>query len=135
MPTLVAIAVVLASVFGTEWLVDTWLGEDRRYWIALAGLAVVVLSSVLIKASGINELTRLLRKMVIGAGIGAVLRRLGLRMTWLRSGLRIFGVETEPELHPQEGFRWSGFNDWVLQLGWGGSLVGMGMLWTGIVVG
>lgn len=135
MSTLVSVAVVVATVFGTEWLVDAWLGEDRRYWMTLAGLALLLLAGALIKASGINEVTRLLRNAVIGAGIGAVLRRLGLRLAWLRGGLRMVGVETEPDQQPQAGLRWSGFSDWLLRLGWGGSLVGLGMIWTGMIAG
>ena len=135
MPTLVSIAVVVATVFGTEWLVDGWLGEGRRYWIALSGIALMVLSGALVKASGINELTRLLRSAVIGAGIGAVLRRTGLGLPWLRSGLRMVGVQTEPETRPQAGLRWSAARNRLLRLGWGGSLIGVGMIWTGALAG
>lgn len=135
MSTLFSIAVIAATVFGTEWLVDGWLGEDRRYWVGLVGLALMLLAGALIKASGINELTRFLQKVLIGAGIGAVLRRLGIRAPWLRSGLRLTGSETEPETRPQTLPRWSRLSENLLWLGWAGSLVGIGMIWTGFTGG
>lgn len=135
MPALISIAVVVATALGADWLVGTWLGEDRRFWFALAGVGMMALAGVLVKASGIHEVTRLLRNAVIGAGIGAALRRLGLRLPWLRSGLRIAGIDTEPETRHQAPLRWSGPSEWLLRLGWGGSLVGAGLIWTGLFAG
>ena len=59
-------------------------------------------------------------------GIGAVLRWVGLR--------RAAG-ETKPEPQPGVPFRWSKASSWMLNLGWAGTLVGMGMVWTGVVGG
>jgi hypothetical protein len=135
MHLLLSIAVIAAAAFGSDWLVDGWLGEDRRFWIALAGITLLVLSGALVKASGINELTRILRNALVGAGIGAVLNRLGLRLPWLRGGLRMVGVETEPETKPQDtlsGLRLSGR---LLRAGWAGSMVGLGLVWTGVFAG
>ena len=132
---LLSIALVAAGVFGTEWLVDTWLGEDRRFWVSLAGFALVLLAGALVKASGINELTRVLRNLLIGAGIGAALNRIGLRLPWLRSGLRLIGIETDPAERPPEFPRWSRSSEWLLMLGTAGSMVGMGMVWTGMFGG
>lgn len=135
MPTLISIAVVVGTAFGAEWLVGTWPGEDRRFWFALAGVGMMVVAGVLVKASGIREVTRILRNAVIGAGIGSGLRRLGLRLPWLRNGLRIAGVETEPEKRLQAPLRWSGPSEWLLRLGWVGSLIGAGLIWTGLFAG
>lgn len=121
---LLSIAVVVATAFGTEWLVDGWLGEDRRFWVSLGGVALMVLAGALVKASGINEMVRLVRGAVIGTGIGAVLRWVGLRKA---------ASETEPE--PDAPFRWSRASSWLLNLGWAGTLVGIGMVWTGVVGG
>ena len=126
MHMLLSIAVLVATVFGTELLVDGWLGEDRRYWVGLGGLALMVLAGALVQASGINEMTRLVRNAVIGAGIGAALRWVGLR--------RAAG-ETEPEPQPGVPLRWSKASSWMLNLGWAGTLVGMGMIWTGVAGG
>lgn len=131
MSTILSIAVVVASVFGTEWLVDGWLGEDRRAWVAYGGLGVLLFASALVQASGVQELTRFLRKVLLGAQIGAVMRRLGLELPWLRRGLRMVGIETEPETRPQEAPRWSKLGQGLLVLGWASSLVGIGMVWTG----
>lgn len=135
MPVLVSIAVIVATVLGTDWLVETWLGEARRFWVALAAIPLLVLSGALVKASGINELSRILRNAVIGAGIGAALRKAGWSMPWLRSGLRVFGVETEPERKIPEPPRWSATSEWLVRLGVAGSLVGVGMIWTGAFAG
>ncbi len=135
MDILLSIALIAATVFASDWLVDGWLGEDRRFWIALGGIALLVLAGALVKASGINELTRILRTALIGAGIGAVLNRLGLRLPWLRSGLRMVGVETEPEKRPPEALRGLRLNGWLLWTGWAGSMVGLGMVWTGMFAG
>ena len=121
---LLSIALVAAGVFGTEWLVDTWLGEDRRFWVSLAGFALVLLAGALVKASGINELTRVLRNLLIG-----------VRLPWLRSGLRLIGIETDPAERPPEFPRWSRSSEWLLMLGTAGSMVGMGMVWTGMFGG
>lgn len=135
MNVILSIAVVVATIFGTEWLVDAWLGEGRRFWVAITGLALLLLAGALVKASGINELTRLLRNALIGAGIGAALTRIGLRLRWLRSGLRMVGFETEPETRPNEALRGLRLSGWLLWLGWGGSMVGLGMVWTGMFGG
>jgi hypothetical protein len=135
MNLLLSIAIVAAGVFGSEWLVDNWLGEDRRFWVGLAGIALLLLAGALVQASGINELTRVLRNLLIGAGIGAALNRLGLRLGWLRGGLRLFGIKTEPQERPPEFPRWSRSTEVLLTLGWGGSLIGLGVVWTGIFGG
>ena len=132
---LLSIAVIGATVFGTEWLVDGWLGEARRFWVTVLGIALLALAGALVKASGINALTRYLRSAVIGAGLGAALKRTGLQLPWLRRGLRMAGVETEPEGQPKPAPRWSGISEWLLRLGWAGTLVGIGMVWTGVVGG
>jgi hypothetical protein len=131
MSTILSIAVVLATVFGTEWLVDTRLGEAQRHWVLIGGLGLLVLATALVKASGIEELTRYLRTVLIGAGIGAALRWAGVQATWLRRGLRLVGIETEPETRTQPLPRWSRVSEWLLWAGWAGSLVGIGMVWTG----
>lgn len=69
------------------------------------------------KASGITELTRMLRNLLIGAGIGAALNRLGLRVGWLRTGLRLIGIETEPHERPPEPPRWSRWSERLLVAG------------------
>jgi hypothetical protein len=131
MSTLISIAVILTTVFGTEWLVDNWLGEERRVWLAYAGIPLLLLSGVLVQASGLNEVTRILRNALLGAGIGAALRRFGLRLPLFQSLLRLFGVETEAETRPGPELRWSRLSEWLLMSGWGISLVGLGMIWTG----
>lgn len=129
---LLSIAGVAATAIGSEWLVDSWLGEDRRLWLGLAGIALLLLSGALVKASGINELTRMLRTLLIGAGIGAALNRLGLRLGWLRRGLRMVGIETEPDSHNHKGPDAASFGGKLLTAGWAGSLVGLGLTWTGM---
>jgi hypothetical protein len=136
MHTLLSIAVIVAVAFASEWLVDTRLGEARRMWIGLGGVGLLVLAGALVKASGVEALTRYLRSVLIGAGIGAVLDRAGLRLTWMRRGLRLIGIETEaakpgsPEA--SQGPRvFSG----LLWAGWGASLIGVGMIWTGVFAG
>lgn len=135
MPTLVSIAVILVTVFGTEWLVDGWLGEDRRHWVALAAIPLMLLAGALVQASGINEVARVLRNAVLGAGIGAALRRMGLQLPILRSGLRLMGVETEPESRPVAPLRWSGLSEWLLRFGFVCGLMALGMIWTGVFAG
>ncbi len=135
MSTVISIAVILATVFGTELLVDTQLGEDRRLWVAYAAIPLMLLSGALVQASGINEVTRLLRNAVLGAGIGAALRRFGLRVPLFRSLLRLFGVETEAETRPAPELRWSRLSEWLLMSGWGLGLVSVGMIWTGAFAG
>lgn len=121
-----SVAVIGATAFGTEWLVDGWLGEDRRYWVGLGGVALMFLAGALVQASGINEMTRLVRNALIGAGIGAALR-------W--AGLRKAAGKTRPEPQPGAPLRWSKASSWLLNLGWGGTLIGIGMVWTGVVGG
>lgn len=135
MPTILWIAVVVATAFGTDWLVEGWLGEARRYWVGIAGVALTVMAGTLIKASGIGALTRYLRNALLGAGIGAALNRAGLRLSWLRRGLRQVGVETEPETRPDMPLPLTGVGGWMLNLGWAGTLVGIGMVWTGVFGG
>lgn len=135
MPTVISILVILATVLGTEWLVDGWLGAERRQWVAYASIPLMLLSGALVQASGINEVTRLLRNAVLGAGIGAALRRFGLRVPLLRSALRLVGVETEPETHPAPKLRWSRLSDGLLTVGYGLGLVSLGMIWTGAFAG
>lgn len=126
MHMLLSIAVVVAAAFGTEWLVDGWLGERGRFWVGLAGVALMILAGALVQASGINELTRLVRNAVIGAGIGTALRRIGLRKSTSGDG---------PETQPGAALRWSKASSLLLNLGWAGTLIGMGMVWTGVVGG
>lgn len=135
MSTVIMIGVILATVFGTEWLVDSWLGEELRVWVAYAAIPLILLSAALVQASGINEVTRLLRNAVLGAGIGAALKRFGLRLLLLRGALRLFGVETEPEGRPAPELRWSRLSELMLMIGWGLGLVGSGMIWTGAFAG
>jgi hypothetical protein len=136
MQTLVSIAVVVAVAYATEWLVDTSLGEARRFWVWIAGVGMLLLSGALVKASGVEALTRYLRSVLIGAGIGAVLDRIGLRLTWLRRGLRLIGIETEAA-KPGSPAAWQGprIFSGLLWAGWGASLVGIGMIWTGAFAG
>lgn len=135
MQLILSLAVIGVTILGSEWLVGSWLGEDRRTWVGLAGVAILFLSGALVKASGINELTRVLRNAVVGAGIGAALTRAGLRLGWLRRGLRVIGIETEPKERPPEAPRWSRLSEGLLMLGAAGSLVGGGMIWTGLFAG
>lgn len=135
MPTVISIAVILAAVFGTEWLVEGWLGEARRHWVALAAIPLMLLSGAMVQASGINEVTRLLRNAVLGAGIGGALRRFGLRVPLLRSALRLAGVETEPDVQTAPGLRWSRLSEWLLMIGTGLGLLSVGMIWTGVFAG
>lgn len=129
----VSIAVVVAVAFGTEALVDSWLGEERRLWIGLGGLALLVLSGALVKASGVEAMTRYLRSAVVGAGIGAALDKARLRLGWLRSILRLFGIETE--LQATGGAQGPRFTGWLLWSGWAALLVGLGTVWTGMFGG
>lgn len=126
MHMLLSIAVVVATAFGTEWLVDGWLGEDRRFWVGLAGVALMFLAGALVKASGINEMVRLVRGAVIGAGVDAVRRRLGMRNA---------AGGTDVEAKRDRSLRWSWASGWLLNLGWVGTLIGMGMIWTGVFAG
>ncbi|MFM7336512.1 MAG: hypothetical protein ACKO1H_19250 [Tabrizicola sp.] len=135
MSTVISLAVILVAAFGTEWLVDNQLGEDRREWVAYAAIPLMLMSGALMQASGVNEVTRILRNALLGAGIGAALRRFGLRVPLLRSLLRLFGVETEPETRPAPELRWSRLSEWLLMAGWGLGLVGLGMIWTGVFGG
>ncbi|MBL9061934.1 hypothetical protein [Tabrizicola sp.] len=130
-----SLAAVVATAFGTEWLVGSWLGEAWRFWVGVSGAALAALAGALVKASGIGALTRYLRTAVIGAGVGAMLDRTGLRLGWLRRGLWMAGVDTERERRPQPAPAWSGTSEWLLRLGWAGTLVGIGMVWTGMVGG
>jgi hypothetical protein len=135
MYVLLSLALFAGAMFGSEWLVDSWLGEDWRLWVGLAGIALLLLAGALVKASGITELTRLLRQAVLGAGIGAALNRTGLRLGWLRSGLRLIGIETEPDTRTQAGLSAARFGGRLLTAGWAGSLVGLGLTWTGMFGG
>jgi hypothetical protein len=129
----VSIAVVVAVAFGTEALVDGWIGEARRIWVGLGGVALLVLSGALVKASGVEAMTRYLRSAVVGAGIGAALDKAGLRLGWLRGGLRLFGVETEPTATGTAQV--PRFTGWLWWTGWAAMLVGLGMVWTGMFGG
>jgi hypothetical protein len=135
MHIVLSLFLIAATVFATEWLVDAHLGEDRRHWVGLAGVALLLVGGALVKASGINALTRILRNSLIGAGIGALLNRVGLRLGWLRSSLRIVGVETDPATRPNEALRGLRLSGQLLWLGWAGSMAGMGMVWTGMFAG
>ncbi len=135
MPAVISLAVVLATVFGTEWLVDGWLGEERRRWVAYAAIPMMLLSGALVQASGLNEVTRMLRNAVLGAGIGVALKRFGLRVPLLRGALRLIGVETEPEARPAPDLRWSRLSEGLLMIGTGLGLMGLGMIWTGAFAG
>lgn len=135
MHAVLSIALILGAAFGSEWLVEGWLGEGRRFWVGLVGVGLMVGGGALVQASGVAELTRALRNAVIGAGIGTVLNRAGLRLGWLRRGLRWVGVETEAEAGSQQVPGMSRIGGWLLWLGWAGSLVGLGMVWTGVFGG
>jgi hypothetical protein len=135
MHTLVSIAVVVAVAFATEWLVDGWLDEAWRFWIGLGGVGLLFLAGALVKASGVEALTRYLRNAVIGAGIGAALDRAGLRLGWLRSALRLIGIETEPQTDSSGAARGPSITGWLLWSGWAASLLGFGMVWTGMFGG
>ena len=133
MHLLLSIALVVAAAFGGAWLVDGWLGEARRVWVGVVGVGLMVGGGALVQASGIAELTRVLRNAVIGAGIGAAQARAGVRLGWLRRGLRRVGVETEATAADVPVV--SRLGGWLLTLGWAGSLVGLGMVWTGMCGG
>lgn len=124
MHLLLSVTVVVATAFGTEWLVGSWLGEARRFWVGIGGVTLLVLAGALVQASGVAELTRILRNAVVGTGIGAVLRCLGLRQG-------VAGAESPPDAARP----WSRASGWLLTLGWAGTLVGMGMIWTGVFAG
>ncbi|MBN8632785.1 MAG: hypothetical protein J0L76_18270 [Rhodobacterales bacterium] len=131
MATLVSIAVIVATAFGTEWLLDSWLGEGLRVWVGLAGVGLLVLAGALVQASEINEITRLLRR----AMLGAALRPIGKLLPWL--GRRLGGPGNDPAQAERTApsLRWSGTSEWLLRLGWAGSLIGIGMVWTGVLAG
>lgn len=133
MHTLLSIALLVGAVLGSEWLVGAWLGEARRLWVGLGGVGLMVGGGALVQASGIAELTRVLLNLVIGAGIGATQARAGVRLGWLRHGLRWVGVETQATAEDVPVV--SRFGGWLLTLGWAGSLVGLGMVWTGVFGG
>jgi hypothetical protein len=136
MGLLVSVGIVIATIFFTELAVEAWLGEPGRFWVVLLGLGLMALSAALLKASGINELTRILRNALLGARIGAALHGMGMKAPLLRRGLRLVGIETEPETAPPPtGLRWSGLNSGLLYLGAVGSLVGIAMVWTGFFGG
>lgn len=135
MHTLMSIAVVVVVAFATEWLVDGWLGEAWRFWIGLGGVGLLLLAGALVKASGVEALTRFLRNAVIGAGIGAALNRAGLRLGWLRSALRLIGIETERKAGQPEVMQGPRISGWLLWSGWTASLAGFGMVWTGMFGG
>jgi hypothetical protein len=130
-----SIAVVAAAIFGSEWLVENWLGEARRFWVALAGIGIMVLASAVIQTSGIHAVTRILRKLVIGAVIGRALNGLGTKLPWLRRGLWLAGFETEPEAGGPQELQWSAFRTRLLVIGWFGAMTGTGMMWSGIFAG
>lgn len=131
----VSIAVVVAVAFATEALIDGWLGEARRIWVGLGGVGLLVLSGALVKASGIEAMTRYLRSVLIGAGIGAALDRLGLRLGWLRGGLRLLGIETETGRQQPGTWRVPDIKSGLLSAGWAAMLIGLGLIWTGIFGG
>ena len=133
MHLLLSIALVVGAAFGGAWLVDGWLGEARRFWVGVVGVGLMVGGGALVQASGIAELSRVLRNAVIGAGIGAAQARAGVRLGWLRRMLRWVGVETEATAADVPVV--SRFGGWLLTLGWAGSLVGLGMVWTGMCGG
>jgi hypothetical protein len=136
MGLLAAVGIVIATILGTELLVEIWLGEPGRFWVTLVGLAMLGLGAALVQASGAHEVTRILRTALLGAWIGAALRRLGMKVPLLRRGLRLAGIETEPETAPPPaGLRWSGLSTGLLYLGSAGSLVGIGVVWTGLFGG
>lgn len=135
MLTLLSIVVVVVVAFATEWLIDAWLGEAARLWIGLGGFTLLILSGALVKASGVEALTRYLRQAVIGAAIGAALDRAGLRLAWLRSGLRLVGIETERRDGHAEPRQAQRLSAWLLWSGWAAMLVGLGLVWTGVFAG
>lgn len=135
MSTLVSIAVIVVTAFATEWVVDGWIGEAGRFWVGIGGVGLLALAGVLIKASGIEALVRSVRNAVIGAGIGAALNQAGQRLGWLRSGLRMIGIETDAHGGPDEARRGPGVVGSLFQSGWVASLIGLGMVWTGIFGG
>jgi hypothetical protein len=136
MGLLVSVGIVIATIFFSEMAVEAWLGEAGRFWVVLVGLGLMALSAALVQASGVHEVTRILRNTLLGAGIGTALRRLGMKVPLLRRGLRLVGIETEPETAPPPaGLRWSGVSSGLLYLGAVGSLVGIGMVWTGVLGG
>jgi hypothetical protein len=133
---LVAVAVVVATVLGSDWVAEEWLGEERRFWVAFAGLGVMALGAAVVQASGIGLLTRALR----GFLIGSIVRRYGPDWPWLRRILRAAGIETEPETRTAEqmkasGLHWSGMSSAFLLLGEVLSLAGMAMVWVGVFGG
>jgi hypothetical protein len=135
MAALVSIAVVVATAVLAEWIVDGWLGEARRFWLWLGGIGLLVLGGALVKASGVEALTRYLRTALLGAGIGAAMNRAGLRLGWLRRGLRLFGIETEPHAASTAARPGPRLTGWILWSGWAASLVGLGLVWTGMFGG
>jgi hypothetical protein len=134
MGLLVSVGIVIATIFLSEMAVEAWLGEAGRFWVVLVGLGLMALSAALVQASGVHEVTRILRNALLGAG--TALRRLGMKVPLLRRGLRLVGIETEPETAPPPaGLRWSAVSSGLLYLGAVGSLVGIGMVWTGVLGG
>lgn len=133
---LIAVVVLAATIYGAGWAVEGWLGEERRFWVAIAGFLVLATGSALVQASGIGLLTRALRGLLIGA----LVRRYGPDWPWLRRVLRLGGIETEPETRtPEEqrrsGLRWSGWSEALLTSGSGLAVAGMAMVWVGIFAG
>jgi hypothetical protein len=126
-------ALVLATVYGGGWLVEHWLGEDRRFWVALAGFGALGLGSALAHASGIGLLTRALRGLLIGG----LVQQYGPDWPWLRRLLRLWGIETEPDRQTPDalersGLRWSGASYTLLMVGTGLAMVGLGLVWVGL---
>lgn len=133
---LISVAVLAATILSANWAVETWLGEDRRFWLGIAGLGVLAAGSALVQASGIGLLTRALRGLLIGG----IVRRYGPDWPWLRKLLRFGGIETEPETRtPEElkrsGLHWSSYGTALLVIGQAISLVAAGMVWVGFFGG
>lgn len=129
MPVVVSLVIIAGTVVLTETLVDRWIGEDGRLWIGLGGLVLLLLSGFLLKASGLNAVTRALRSAVIKAGLASLLARTGLR---LAGGQRRLGVETAPDAGIEKALTGLRFNGGLLWTGWVASLAGLGMVWTGV---
>lgn len=134
MSTVLSLALIIAGVLGSEWLIDHHLGEAARTWIFFGGLGLMAVAYALMQASGVTELMRILRRALLGAHLGAVLRGLGLDRPWLKRALRLIGIETDPQAPSDKVFP-GRFGTWLLTAGWASSLIALGMLWTGAAGG
>lgn len=131
---LLSAGLFIAVAYGVGAVLGDGPSDAPRSWLFWSGLILVIVSSFVMKISGLQRIASLLRDLLVGAWLGWGLRKLGFDRPWVLRAFRFIGYDASPDAQGQELQRsvlsWSRLNDALFVVGWFGAVVGVALIWA-----